>query len=410
MNARPGPLVLLALSGLYLAQGLPSGLLAHALPAIMSVEGVDARLIGLLKLLALPWFFKALWAPLVDRYGNRRQWILALQITAAGLLWLLSCLPLSFAGWMLPALLLCLLCLNTASATQDVATDGIAVSVLPKRWHGPANSVQVAAYKIGLMAGGSGLLWLLADAGWAMALQGMALVLLVLLLPVLALPAAPRTIAVHAPGVPTAYWLANFRDFFMHRPGMAAWLAVLLSFKVADSLGSAMIKPLLAAHGWDLAGMAGLTLTASLCGLLGAALGGVLYFRVGALHSLWLGGLLQALGIAAWALLPLGLDSSTVYAIAAFEQLADGISTVVLFAVMMAWCRSGHEGGDYTLQMSLHMAIAGLGGALSGFVAHAIGWAPHFVLAGLLGLAALYCVWRLRTVPLAAWQPGAGRA
>lgn len=72
------------LASLYCAQGLPSGLVAHALPALLRQQGVDLALIGLLKLLALPWLLKALWAPWVDRWrhprlGHARGWILPLQ-------------------------------------------------------------------------------------------------------------------------------------------------------------------------------------------------------------------------------------------------------------------------------------------------------------------------------------------
>ena len=405
LSARPASITLLALTGLYLAQGLPSGLMAHALPAIMSAEGVDLRVIGLLKLLALPWFFKALWAPVSDRYGNRRQWIVSLQVSAAVCLFFLSLLPLSFSGASFIVLMTGLLLLNAASATQDVATDGLAISVLPKRWHGIANSVQVGAYKIGLIAGGSGLLLLLDRMGWSQALQGMSALLLLLIVPVLLMPSPPRTIAVHAAAESSGYWRESFGNFFSRRPGIGVWLMVLLTFKVADSLGSAMIKPMLAAHGWDLAGMAELTLVSSLCGLLGAAIGGLVYYRLGAIRSLLLTGFLQAVGIAGWALLAQGVSSNAVYAIAAFEQMADGMSTVALFAVMMGWCRSGHEGGDYTVQASLHMVIAGIGSVLSGFVAHSIGLTSHFLLAAVLGICALFFVARLRDVPLGAWQP-----
>lgn len=408
LSPRPPAITLAALSGLYLAQGLPAGLLAHALPALMSLDGIDVRWIGAIKLLALPWFFKFLWAPLVDRYGDRRYWILVLQSAAALSLLAVSLLPLAFSGSAFVILALLLLCLNLVSATQDVATDGLAVSVLPVRWHGAANSVQVVAYKIGLIAGGSGLLLVLDTLTWSIATQGMALLLLLLLLPVWLMPSRAGVVARETRTV--SYWQDGFRGFFHHRVGMPSWLLVLLTFKVADSLGSAMIKPLLAAQGWDAAGMGGITAWASIHGLLGATLGGVLYFRWGAFRCLLGFGFLQAIGIGAWALLAIEPDRPVVYAIAAFEQLADGMSTVALFAVMMAWCRRGHEGGDYTLQMSLHMLIAGVGSVLSGFVAHTLGLTLHFLLAGLAGLASLWLVWRLRAVPMHGHRPASASA
>lgn len=386
---RPSFLAMVTLGSLYFAQGLPSGLLAHTLPALMRAEGVDVRYIGLVKLLAIPWFLKALWAPLVDRYGNRRHWILAMQSLAIMVLLGLSFWPGQFAGAAFAALMAGLLLLNTASATQDVATDGLAVSLLPSRWHGPANTLQVGAYKVGLILGGSALLMVIGQLGWQRSVQGMALLLVLFSLPVLALRHVPLTVPVHEAGQPAGFLRESFRGFFSHRDGMGLWLLVLLTYKVADDLGTSMFKPLLIDSGWSLAEVGEVTLVASLCGLAGAGLGGLAYYRWGAVRCLLWFGLLQAIGIAAWSQVGPDMPVAIVYAIAVFEQVADAMSTVTLFAVMMGWCRSGHEGGDYTLQASLYMTVAGTAGLLSGFVAHAIGFSAHFLLAGLVGVLAL---------------------
>ena len=66
--SRPGRLRLFAvLGGLYLAQAIPSYLIAAALPPIMREAGVSRTAIGYLSLLFLPLVLKFLWAPLVDR-------------------------------------------------------------------------------------------------------------------------------------------------------------------------------------------------------------------------------------------------------------------------------------------------------------------------------------------------------
>ena len=86
ISPRPSTATLVLLASLYCAQGLPSGLIAHALPVLLRQHGVDLAVISLLKLLALPWLLKALWAPWVDRLslfggrlGHHRGWILPLQ-------------------------------------------------------------------------------------------------------------------------------------------------------------------------------------------------------------------------------------------------------------------------------------------------------------------------------------------
>ena len=124
------------IASLYVSQAIPLGFLIVALPAILRREGMSLEQTGMLGALALPWLIKFLWAPLIDRYGSARwghyrSWIIPLQTLCVlavvgistvdlqdGLLWLV----LAGAAFML------------ASATQDIATDGLAVRRHPGRW------------------------------------------------------------------------------------------------------------------------------------------------------------------------------------------------------------------------------------------------------------------------------------
>ena len=122
------------LFSLYWAQGLPVGFMTHALPVILRAEGVSLSQIGGFGLLMLPWSMKVLWAPLVDRkgslrYGHYRSWILPMQLASILSLILLSFLPIQALNQpiYLLALFVTLLSMNLFGATQDVATDGLAV-------------------------------------------------------------------------------------------------------------------------------------------------------------------------------------------------------------------------------------------------------------------------------------------
>ena len=70
---------------MYFAQGIPQGLLGIALPAWLVSEGASAGQIGTyLALVTLPWSFKLLSGPIMDRFeylpmGRRRPWVLAMQ-------------------------------------------------------------------------------------------------------------------------------------------------------------------------------------------------------------------------------------------------------------------------------------------------------------------------------------------
>ena len=129
------PLAVL-ISSLYLAQGLPGGFIAHALPAFLRAEGVSLTLIGSLKLLALPWLLKFLWAPLVDGDGSfqrKRKFIFAMQAFAAIALLVLSFVVGDATGQTITISLACLLAINLASATQEYR----------HRWHYGLPNAQV---------------------------------------------------------------------------------------------------------------------------------------------------------------------------------------------------------------------------------------------------------------------------
>lgn len=399
--SRPATATLVLLASLYCAQGLPSGLIAHALPVLLRQHGVDLALIGLVKLLALPWLLKVLWAPWIDRLassrlGHHRGWILPLQsgvLLCVAILAMLTPQALFGSGlWLLLGLLLLI---NLLAATQDVATDGLTVRLLPERWRGLGNSLQVGGYKVGMIVSGSGLLLVIDPLGWNLTLGLVAGLILLMTVPIWLFP--ERRVLPFQPALAESargprLLLDHYRGL-LTQPGMLLWLAVVLTFKLGDSLGSPMIKPMLVDQGWSTAALGQLTLISSLAGIGGALLGGLLYARIGVLRALILFGALQAIGIAALALLVRqGANVGLVYAVTLFEQVADGMSTVALFAAMMRMCRPEHEGADFTLQASAQLLLSGFVGASSGVLAKALGYEGLFVGAGVLGLLVLSVV------------------
>jgi len=390
---------LLGLLGLlYLAQGLPSGLLARALPALLREEGVSLSAIGFTGLLAAPWALKFLWAPLVERSGSRRRWLLVLN--AILLLLMLVLAAREFSAWIgegLALFMALLLLLNLVAATQDIVTDGLAVSRLTSRLRGLGNSLQVIGYKVGMLLGSSVLLWLVARHGWSASYAGLAALLVPVLVAVwfMAEEEGPaQRAATHAGWHGLRGYLALLRDFAA-RPGIGWWLLTVATFKVGDSLASRMIGPLLVDKGLALAEVGVLTAAASGIGLLGALAGGLLLLRLGHRNGLLLFGALQAGGLAAYLLVIAGnTELHWLALILCLEQFADGLSTVALFTLMMDACRPSSPGVDYTLQASLLVVATGVAALGSGVVADALGYGAVFGGGALLTLLALLPVVR----------------
>lgn len=384
---RPIAMPLAALAALYVSQGLPSGLFAHALPVFWREAGVSLAWIGALKLLALPWVLKALWAPAIDRSLQKGatplRWITGLQLGAVTALALLAFIGLSPASNQLVPVVVLILTINLLMATQDIVTDGLAVRWIPPHWRGLANTLQVAGYKIGMLAGGALLLVLAEHSGVGTAI--LAPVLLLLLCYLLAARSRRLRSRVEV-GDPAAQSLRAGFTGFVSLPGMMAWLSLLATYKIADAMGSGLIRPLLSDGGWSRADIGTFTLITTLTGLLGAVAGGWVYQQAGSRRSLIYLGLAQALTMAAWALVAeRGTTAGLVYSVGILEQMADGASTVALFAVMMSLCRKGWEGTDFTVQASIQVVCAGVFGLIGGLTAEAIGYATLLVLAGGLG-------------------------
>lgn len=370
------------LTSLYLAQGLPYGFFTQALPAMLRERGVSLEEIGLASLLALPWGLKFLWAPLVDRYGSgrlgrRRSWILPLQGAAVVILIVLAGIDPSSG---LTPILLGVLALNVVASTQDIATDGLAVTILDHDERGFGNGIQVAGYRLGMILGGGVLLIAYERLGWSMIFVLMAAVILLTTLPI-ARYREPPILAEETP--PTRLGRAILVDF-LGRPGMLRWLAVIAAYKAGEHLATAMLRPFFIDRGLDLEAIGWLTGTAGfVAGLLGALAGGVLVGRLGRYRALLVFGLMQAVAVAGYALATVGdLNMVLLYALCIVEHFVGGMVTVTLFTLMMDACRKGMAGTEYTIQASVYVLSSGVVAALSGYAAARLGYTWHFLLAG----------------------------
>jgi PAT family beta-lactamase induction signal transducer AmpG len=202
---------LLAVAVLGFASGLPLALTGQAMQAWLTMDGLSVADIGFLTLVGLPYTFKFIWAPLMDRFDlagrwRRRAWLVATQLALAlALLALASTSPReSLRAFALLALTVAFL-----SASQDVVVDAYRTDVLAAAERGLGASLAVMGYRFAMiLSGGVTLIWTDAAQGGGLSwgevyrvmalLMGAAAVLSALLLPSLpALPPAPADAPKH---------------------------------------------------------------------------------------------------------------------------------------------------------------------------------------------------------------------
>ncbi len=412
---KPRVLIVLLLG---FSSGLPLALSGSTLAVWLTESHIDLATIGLFSLVGLPYTFKFLWAPLIDALdvpvlsrllGRRRGWLvftqllLVLAIVVLGFCDPLTSLPLIIVGAVLVA---------TASATQDIVIDAFRVESLDTSEQGAGMAGYVAAYRIGMLASGAGVLFLVswlehtgvprADV-WMWGYIGAACGMVIGIGASLAAkePAAPETIArTHNP-LQRLYDTATgaFGEFLARDAAVVVLLFVVL-YKFCDAFAGALTAAFVIDIGFDKATYAAVVKGVGLAAaLIGGFAGGAIVRALPLATSLWIGGIVQMasnLTFSWLALVGTSVPALTVTIIV--ENFTGAIGTVIFVAYLSALC--GDRAHTAT-QFALLTALAAVGRTTlasgGGFIAEDLGWATFFVITAVAAIPSLALLWWLQT-------------
>jgi len=143
----------LTFSALYIAQGIPEGITFFAIPAWLAMNNkTPVEIASFVAVIGIPWSFKILISPLMDRYtilsmGRKRPWVIFGQL---GLI--LSFLSIGLIADPLNdlnSLMISGFLISFFGAFQDVATDGMAIDVIPIPQQARANGLMWGSKTIG---------------------------------------------------------------------------------------------------------------------------------------------------------------------------------------------------------------------------------------------------------------------
>ena len=366
---------------LYFAEGLPFGIAYDVWPVYFRVHGVSLREIGLMSLLSLPWTWKMLWAPLVDRFGARQQWISACLLALAVATLAIIPQDAGHPSWLLWGVLLAF---TAASATQDIAIDAYAVDVSTPEETGAINGVRVSAARIALLVGGGGVMMLAGVTGWTPLWIALAATFLVLSAIAFASPRVPLDQNERRnPIGPVLRWLLRWE--------MLPVLLFVPLFKLGDSLLGRMVKPFWVDRGYSLKeiGLVSVTFGVILT-IVGALAGGWFVKRFGILRSLlWLG-IAQALPHLGYAAVAhFALPRESIYAASMLESFTQGLGTAAFLSFLMNLCEKEHAATQYALLSALFALTRDVVGALSGIGVEKLGYSAYFAFTGLLAIPTL---------------------
>ena len=327
-------IVICAFSGF--ASGLPFFVLVQLIPGWLRSQGVGLKEIGIFALVQLPYVWKFLWSPLLDRYslpwlGRRRGWMITAQICLLAAIVLIGQWE---ANGDLRVIGLVAVVVAFFSATQDIVLDAYRRELLPDLELGLGNAVFVQTYRIaGLIPGTLGFVlsdhlswdWVFAIIG-AFMLVGIGLTLYI-------------GEAVAHPVVPQSLRRAiidPFREFVTRRGWKYAVLVISFMFfyKLGDSMATALSTPFYLDLGFSRTEIGLIAKNAALWpSIIGGLLGGVLMLRIGINKALWVFGFVQWVTILGFALLAeIGHDPWALAIVISLEYLGVGLGTTAFVA------------------------------------------------------------------------------
>lgn len=385
------------------ASGMPLYVLISLVPAWLRTEGVGLKEIGFFALIGLPYIWKFVWSPLLDRYslslftykpGLRRSWMLSTQV-----LLLVTIGALGFLDPLTQLWPIAWLCLGIAflSATQDIVLDAYRRQILPDQELGLGNSIHVNAYRVGGLIPGSLSLVLSDFLPWetvflitaAFVLAGIALTL--------SIKEPPRTH--QQPATLQAAIVEPFNDFFSRQGVQQALLilAFMLLYKLGDSMATALATPFYLDMGFSKTEIGVVAKQAALWPMIiGGIAGGILMLKIGINRALWLFGFVQIISILGFAVLArVGGGLWLLGLVIGFEYLGVGLGTAAFVAFIARTTNPAFAATQFALFTALTAVPRTVASAATGIIVEGVGWENFFYMCTLIAIPGMLLLFKV---------------
>jgi PAT family beta-lactamase induction signal transducer AmpG len=372
------------------SSGMPLYVLFQLIPAWLREGGVSLVEIGLFALVGIPYTWKFLWAPFMDRFvppflGRRRGWMLICQLALF--------FSIGALGYFDPAKstgLIAAIAVAVAffSASQDVVLDAYRRQILPDEELGLGSAIHVQAYRISSLVPGS-LALILADVQpwssvfWITAsfmFVGMVMCLLVSEPELEGRPPANLREAVVAP----------FAEYIGRRGwrGIMLVLGFMFLYKIGDNMATALSTPFYLDLGFSMTQIGLVAKNAALWpAIIGGLFGGLVMIRLGINRSLWLFGVVQLVSIFGFAILAnTGPVLWLLAAVISFEYLGVGMGTAAFTAFIARETSKLYAATQFALFTALAALPRTFANAGTGIIVEQVGWTRFFLMCALLAV------------------------
>lgn len=374
------------------SSGLPMALISSTLQAWYADSGMSILVTGALSLVGLPYVYRIIWGPIVDRYrlsalGRRRSWILLMQI--------LLLLGFNLMAWFTPkqypellaALAFILACF---SATQDVAIDAQRAEYLVVPEQALGASLAVFGYRLALLVSGGLALVMAQKMGWAFTYRFMGMTMIIGMLATV-FSKEPAVVA-EAQGGLVLSFVAPLKELFS-RPGILYLFCFIFCYKLGEAFTtttSGIVMPFfIQGLGFSLETIGYVNKILGVGSiLLGGLTAGLILMRYSLFSSLFIFGFFQAATNVLFVALAMIGSNIPLFAMAVVsDNFAAGMGSTALVALFMRLVDKRFTGTQFSLLVAVSTLPRILSGPIAASIQMSIGWVGLYQLSTLAALS-----------------------
>jgi PAT family beta-lactamase induction signal transducer AmpG len=379
--------------------GLPLYVLIQLVPAWLRSHEVDLATIGLFALVGLPYTWKFLWSPVMDRFklpflGRRRGWAL---ITQFGLIFSIAALGQFDPSASLQAIAVTVFIISFFGASQDIVIDAYRRELLADDELGTGTSFFVNAYRLSSLVPGSLALILSDILPWSTVYWVTALFMLVGILTTFIIKEVSDDSL--APASLKEAVVEPFVEFFS-RGGIKAGLAILafmFLYKLGDNMATALATPFYLDMGFSRTEIGSIAKIAALwASITGGILGGIIMLKFSINKALWMFGFVQMFTILGYVWLStVGHDATVLFIVVSGEYLGVGLGAIALTAYMARETSKSFTATQFALFSSFIAVPRIFANASTGFIIEAVGYTQFFIICTLVAIPGMLLLFKV---------------
>ncbi|OJW49071.1 MAG: hypothetical protein BGO67_10905 [Alphaproteobacteria bacterium 41-28] len=399
----------LAIGCIAYANGLPLLLTSKTLAVWLQSYGLNYASIGLFGLLHLPYAIKFLWAPILDHVplpflkkslGQRRSWLCLVQIAGiAGLIAMISLDPILN----LKAFVACGFLVTISAASQHILLLAYQMETLDSRDWGIGESMGIFGFRMAILTGGAGALYLATFLSWKEVYLFISLLMLIGIIAVLIIKEPDRVDQQHTHSFAKPWeWIryaliGPFKDF-INQKGWLSILVFMLIYRLPDNLLSMMKTLFFVDLGFTFGQISAVEKVFGLVStILGGFVGGYCIRLYGFKKTLFWGGLV--LGVSFFLLLlqtQVGANISFLCLTIGIERFCSGLALTAFFSYQLTCCSLRFAATQLALLTSFAELSRVFATPLAGLIIDFFGWTAWLVV---IILSSIPAVWWISRIP-----------